>query len=64
MKNHDVTKTKISTKKVMLFLSFASVTYVLFVTGTENFARARAVSELWRREKSGAFNALHQQVAG
>ena len=35
-------------------LNFASVNYVLFVTGSENLERMRgAVSEVWRREKVG-----------
>ena len=39
-------------------LNFASVNYVLFVTGSENLERMRgAVSEVWRREKVGSFNA-------
>ena len=43
----------------MILLTFASVNYVLFVTDTENLARLwRAVSELSRRKKVGAFNVL------
>ena len=50
--NFDVKKTYLKNRSD--FSNFATINYVLFVAGTENVARPRrAVSELWRRNKSG-----------
>ena len=45
---HDVTKTTIPPpkKKIKRFVPLDSVNWFLFVTGTENLARRRAVSKL------------------
>ena len=45
--------------------SFVSVNYILFVTGAKNLLRLRrAVTEILRSEKLGAFSPPPMQVAG
>ena len=64
MDNLDVTKTPCITNLLTDFLHCTSLNYVSVVTGSANLASLRrAVSELWRGEKVGAFFSP-QQVAG